>query len=413
MSGNGRTVYVAGAGIAGLTLALALAKFGARVVVLERHARVQEVGAGLQISPNARKVLDRLGLDGALRELAFEPRGIDVYPAGARAPLVTLELGSAVTDRFGAPYAVLHRADLAETLYRACKRFANIDVLFGIRSYDVVTHLDGVSVNVEEADGKSRVARAFAFIGADGVHSRTRTELLLGPKASFTGRVAWRATVRQSDLANIVAEDRTSLLWGPGYHAVTYPLPHRGQMNVALFMRARAADVLGDHPPGAPKLPWALFGHRRFADIVGAAGEAWTYWPLFTVTTDRWVDGSVGLVGDAAHAMVPFQAQGAAMGIEDAAMLAPLLMTEPDAPTALRRYEAMRRPRVVQVQKLSVRNGFAFHLRWPFSLGRDLVVGRQGERGHLDRLAWLYGYDPAPDPIGVASASQTAARDAT
>lgn len=413
MSGNGRTIYIAGAGIAGLTLALALAKFGATVVVLERNPRIQEVGAGLQISPNARHVLDRLGVDRALHAVAFEPKGIDVYPYNARSPLVTLELGGAVLDRFGAPYAVMHRADLAEVLHRACKRFANIDILFGVRAYDVVTHARGVSVTVDEADGKSRSARAFAFIGADGVRSRTRTDMLMGPEATYTGRVAWRITLGQSDLAGIVAQDRTSLLWGPGFHAVTYPLPHRRQMNVALFMKARAEDVLGDTPARAPRLPRAIRGHRRFDDIVSLAGDDWGYWPLFTVATGKWAEGGIGLIGDAAHAMVPFQAQGAAMAIEDAAVLAPLLMTETDAETALRRYQSIRQPRVDRVRKLSEQNGFAFHMEWPFSLARDAVVKAQGSLGHLKRLAWLYGYDPSPDPSSVPPAPQRAVRDAT
>jgi salicylate hydroxylase len=413
MSGNGRTVYIAGAGIAGLTLALALAKFGATVVVLERNSHVQEVGAGLQISPNARHVLDRLGVDRALHAAAFEPKGIDVYPYNAKSPLVTLELGGAVLDRFGAPYSVIHRADLAELLYKACRRFANIDVLFGVRAYDVVSHARGVSVTVDEADGKSRSARAFAFIGADGVHSRTRTDVLMGPKADYTGRVAWRITLGQSDLAGVVAQDKTSLLWGPNFHAVTYPLPQRRQMNVALFMKARAADVLGETPARAPKLPWAATGNRRFDDIIKAAGNDWGYWPLFTVDTDKWSEGGIGLIGDAAHAMVPFQAQGAAMAIEDAAVLAPLLMTDVDAETALHRYQSIRRPRVDQVKKLSRANGSAFHLEWPFSLGRDAVVKLRGPTGHLKRLAWLYGYDPAPDPSGIPPAPQRAVRDAT
>jgi salicylate hydroxylase len=413
MSGNGRTVYIAGAGIAGLTLALALAKFGATVVVLERNSTVQEVGAGLQISPNARKVLDRLGVDRALHAVAFEPKGIDVYPFNARHPLVTLELGGVMLDRFGAPYAVMHRADLAELLYRACKRFANIDILFGVRAYDVVSHSRGVSVTVDEADGKSRSARAFAFIGADGVRSRTRTDVLMGPQATYTGRVAWRITLGQSDLAGIVAQDKTSLLWGPGFHAVTYPLPHRKQMNVALFMKAREADVLGDHPPRAPTLPWSASGSRRFDEIVKLAGDDWGYWPLFTVDTDKWAEGGIGLVGDAAHAMVPFQAQGAAMAIEDAAVLAPLLMTDVDAETALRRYQSIRQPRVDRVKKLSVQNGAAFHMEWPFSLARDAVVKAQGSLGHIGRLAWLYGYDPTPDPAGIPPAPQRQVRDAT
>lgn len=132
MSGTGRAIYIAGAGIAGLTLALALAKFGAHVVVLERNKAIQEVGAGLQISPNARKALNQLGLDKALHAKSFEPSGIDVYPFRAKKPLVTLTLGAEVARRYGAPYAVMHRADLVEVLFKACKRFANIDILFGV-----------------------------------------------------------------------------------------------------------------------------------------------------------------------------------------------------------------------------------------------------------------------------------------
>lgn len=398
MSGNGRTIYIAGAGIAGMTLALGLAKFGATVVVLERNSEVQEVGAGLQISPNARKILNRLGLDKALSAKAFEPTGIDVYPYGARDPLVTLELGPIVEERFGAPYAVMHRADLADVLYRACKRFANIDMLFGVRAYDVVSHARGVSVTVDEADGKSRSARAFAFIGADGVNSRTRTDMLMGPAATYSGMVAWRITLPQSALDSVLDPDRTTLLWGPGYHAVTYPLPYRQQVNVALFARMKADRALHGEPPHAPALPWAAMKSRAFEVIREAAGDDWGYWPVSTVTTPIWAAGSIGLIGDAAHAMLPFQAQGAVMAIEDAAILAPLLMTEADAESALRRYASLRQPRVERVRKLSNSNGFAFHLEWPFTLARNAVVKLQGPRGHLQRLGWLYGYDVAPDP---------------
>lgn len=398
MSGNGRTVYIAGAGIAGMTLALALAKFGATVVVLERNPKVQEVGAGLQISPNARKILNRLGLDKALAAKSFEPPGIDVYPYGARHPLVTLELGRTIRERFGAPYAVMHRADLAQILYRACKRFANIDLLFGVRAYDVVSHSRGVSVTVDEADGKSRSARAFAFIGADGVNSRTRTEVLMGPEAKYSGMVAWRVALGQAELDRVLIPLRASLLWGPGYHAVTYPLPHRKQINVALFAKMKADRAFLGDPPRAPELPWAAMQSRAFDLIRAAAGEDWGFWPVSTIATPTWAEGGVGLIGDAAHAMLPFQAQGAAMAIEDAAILAPLLMTETDAESALRRYASLRQPRVEQVRKLSNANGLAFHLEWPFTMARDAVVKLQGPQGHLQRLSWLYGYDVAPDP---------------
>jgi salicylate hydroxylase len=401
MSGNGRTIYIAGAGIAGMTLALALAKFGATVVVLEKRNEVQEVGAGVQISPNARKILNRLGLDKALAAKAFEPSGIDVYPYDAREPLVTLELGRVVEQQFGAPYAVMHRADLAEVLHRACRRFANIDLLFGVRAYDVVSHARGVSVTVDEADGKSRSARAFAFIGADGVNSRTRTGILMGPEATYSGMVAWRVTLQQGALQSLLLPDRTSLLWGPGYHAVTYPLPHRKQVNVALFAKVKEAVAFGDNQPHAPHLPWAAHKSRHFELILKAAGESWGYWPVSTVATPVWTEGGVGLIGDAAHAMLPFQAQGAVMAIEDAAILAPLLMTEADGESALKRYAALRQPRVERVRKLSNSNGFAFHLEWPFTTARNAVVKLQGTRGHLKRLSWLYGYDAAPDPEGL------------
>lgn len=397
MSGNGRTVYIAGAGIAGLTLALALAKFGATVVVIERNRKIQEVGAGLQISPNARRILNRLGLDRALTQAAFEPAGIDVYPYRARQKLLNLELGERVKQQFGAPYAVMHRADLADILYRACKRFANIDLLFGVRAHDVVSHARGVSVTVDEADGKSRSARAFAYVGADGVHSHTRTHVLMGPAARYSGRVAWRAAVPLAALTGTLSERDASLLLGPGFHLVAYPLPQRGQMNLVMVGKVAESAAFSPKPPRGPALPWSMFPSPRLEQIAAVAADAWGFWPLSAVDTPTWHVGGVGLIGDAAHAMLPFQAQGAAMAIEDAAILAPLLMTETDGESAFRRYVALRQKRVERVKRTTRFNGFAFHLEWPFSLARDAVLRMQGSGGNLRRLAWLYGYDAAPE----------------
>ena len=401
MSGNGRSIYIAGAGIAGLTLALALAKFGAHVVVLERNSSVQEVGAGLQLSPNARRALNQLGLDKALQARSFEPSGIDVIPFRAKKPLVTLTLGKTISSRYGAPYAVMHRADLVDVLYKACKRFANIDILFGVRAYDVISHARGISVTVDEADGKSRSAVAYAFVGADGVNSHTRTSILEGEPSVYSGYVAWRATLPIDALQSVIQVDRTTLLLGPGYHAVCYPLPYRKRINIALFAKEKEAAAFGNTAK-APRLPWAMLPSRHFETIAKAAEGAWGYWIMSTVKAERWHEGGIGLIGDAAHAMLPFQAQGAVMAIEDAAILAPLLMTEPSAESAFARYEAMRKPRVERVAKLSRSNGFAFHLEWPFTLGRDLVIGMQGRLGHLKRLNWLYGYDPVPEPTIAA-----------
>jgi len=399
MASSGRTIYIAGAGIAGMTLALALAKFGATVIVAERNRKVQEVGAGLQISPNARRVLNQLGLDKAVAQKSFEPKGIDIYPFRASRPLVTLELGPVMREQFGAPYTVMHRADLADVLYRACRRFANIDMLFGIRGFDAVNHERGTSILIDEANGNARSARVHAFVGADGVNSETRTRVLNGPASTYSGYVAWRTTLSADLLSGVLAPDRTTLLLAPGYHCVCYPLPHRKQFNIALFLPEKAQRLDPANPPKEPTIPWAALPSKTIEAIVLIARGSWGYWVCNTIDAPVWSDGGVGLIGDAAHAMLPFQAQGAAMGIEDAAILAPLLMTEPDAASAFRRYEAMRRPRVDRVRKISNSNGFAFHLEWPFTIARDLTIRAQGPRGHLKRLEWLYGFDAAPEPV--------------
>ena len=137
---------------------------------------------------------------------------------------------------------------------------------------------------------------------------------------------------------------------------------------------------------------------KAFEAILSAAKGGWGYWIVNTIDAPSWSDGGVGLIGDAAHAMLPFQAQGAAMAIEDAAILAPLLMTEPDAASAFTRFTAMRRPRVDRVRKTSDFNGTAYHMEWPLTLGRNAVLLSQGSRGHLKRLDWIYGFDAAPEP---------------
>lgn len=384
MPASGRSYIIAGAGIAGLTMALALAQSGATVVVLERHDDVQEFGAGLQISPNARHCLNQLGLSDALDRIGLEPKALDLYPQGSQTPVLSMELGDIMRQRFGAPYMVMHRADLADVLYKACRHHANIDIVFGVRHWDVVSHARGVTAAIDEANGQARTSRADAFIGADGVHSRTRTALLNGPQAVYRNRIAWRTLVPLDRIAGQIAPDRVSVFFGSGFHLVCYPLPHRGQVNLAMFMPGAAPE--GDEQP-SPVRPGP-----RVGTIMAAAGSRWTAWPMYTVDTRVWHAGNIGIIGDAAHAMVPFQAQGAAMGIEDATLLAPLLMGTESAEAAFSRYATLRQPRTQRVAALSAQNGQIFHLPWPLGMARDLVMQLQGPRAHLERLGWVYDY---------------------
>ncbi len=386
-----RAVCIAGAGIAGLSLALALAKLGVRVTVLERSDAIQEFGAGLQISPNARRALNALGLDAAVSRQSFEPEGIDVYPFRRHDPIASMALGDVVRERYGLPYAVMHRADLATTLHTACRRFANIDIRFGVRSFAATPHASGVSVEVRHDQGETETIRAFALVGADGVGSRTRTDILGGKEACYSGYVAWRTLVDTEALSPGLSDNRTSLMWGPGFHAVAYPVPNRDKINIAVFARERMSVAFGLRPE--PRLPRAARRDRRFASVLDNASE-WTHWPLATVQTPQWHSGPIGLVGDAAHAMLPFQAQGAAMGIEDAVTLAPLLASGDSAESAFMRHEEIRRNRVERVARISAANGRIFHMRTPLAVGRDLVMRLQGSTMHLRRLHWLYSHDP-------------------
>jgi len=395
-----KIVYIAGAGIAGLTLALALAKSGVKSVILEKTKYLQSQGAGLQISPNARNVLNYLGLSTSLDKLGFAPAAIDIYPFLRQKPLVSIEIGDAVEKKFGSPYIVIHRADLAEILFQACIVSNLIEVHFNIVNFDLATHANGFSVSVEHGDGHIQEARPFAFIGADGVHSITRTKILSGPDAIYTGYTAWRALIPTSLMKVPLNLDNTSLLWGPGFHAVTYPHPKRHVINVALFCKEpeqpRTKQPQTKNKTSAPNLPKIALTCPRFKAIIEASEGAWSKWPLYGVKTRHWHKGSIGLIGDAAHAMLPFQAQGAAMAIEDAAVLAPILASETEPQIAFSKYYKARKRRVTKIAATSASNGEIYHMIQPFSLARDLAVLAQGSSTALKRLAWIYEHKTAP-----------------
>jgi salicylate hydroxylase len=384
MAQKAQTYCIAGAGIAGLTLALALAKLGAQVLVLERNPHIQEMGAGLQISPNTSKILTDLGLGEALATHAMQPEGIHIFPFRAKKPLTTLALGDEATHRYGAPYYVMHRADLVEMLYAASRRFANIDVQFSVPDFNVAKDEKGLTVSFETG-GRAEKRRISAFIGADGVASPTRTKLLSGPKIINSDYTAWRTLIPMTQLTSQFSAHHTSLIWTPFCHAVIYPMQARKQFNVALFTKRSAQDI-------APQLPEIAQKDQRLDAILSSATD-WTFWPLGMVKTQVWHKGEIAIIGDAAHAMLPFQAQGAAMAIEDAMCLAQNLATAPTPAAAFAKYCEQRQTRVAKISEISEKNGAVFHMTPPLSIARDLVVRLQGPRGHFKRLDWIYNYE--------------------
>ncbi|MFT6658913.1 FAD-dependent monooxygenase [Maritalea sp.] len=396
--GPDKTISINGAGIAGLTLALALAKFGFRVVIAEQHHEISQFGAGLQISPNARRVLNELGLDKALCAHSFEPEGIDIFRHGKPDPLSQVTLGQFAKDRYdGTPYAVMHRADLAQQLYKATKAFPNIEILFGATQTRVEDLGDAVSVIIERDGKPSYPLTARAHLGADGVRSVTRTDVLGGKPPQYTGYVAWRAMANIEQLSGILSTERTSLFWGPDYHMVVYPLQQRKQFNIVLVTEFSLPLEDSDTPEISNK---SLRKNNRLSSIMESISDPWTAWPLFGVKTNTWYKGNVAILGDAAHAMLPFQAQGAAMSIEDAGLLAAILASETDNATAFGKWQNLRQPRANKVQDQSQKNAFVFHMSPPLSWGRDAVVSAKSAQGHLERLDWIYAHDPFEGLVG-------------
>jgi salicylate hydroxylase len=391
---SARTIAVAGAGIGGLTAALALAAKGFRVALFDKAAKLEETGAGVQLSPNATRVLDRLGLRERLLASVVAPDAVVIRMAQG-AVLARLPLGPAAETRYGAPYWMIHRGDLQAALLGAALAHPDITVTLSAAVDGHATHADGVAVQVRRGEAPEEV-RAAALIGADGLWSRVRALAGATDAARFARRAAWRALV-PADAVSPTFRTPTIHLWlGHGSHLVHYPVKGGAMINIVAIgddaqpsegwsTAAAADDVLRRFAPGA----WT--GLAR--DLL-ALPERWLKWPLYDrPPRPHRGRGAVTLLGDAAHPMLPFLAQGAAMAIEDAAVLADALAAAPnDTVAALRRYEAMRGPRVARVQRAARRNDTAYHLPWPASAARDLVMRLLGDDRLLAHYDWIYGW---------------------
>lgn len=385
------TIAVAGAGIGGLTAALHLSRVGFRVVIVERADDLREVGAGLQISPNASRILIDLGLRDRLARVAAAPERLRLFSTRAGGEINHVDLGAAAEIRFGAPYWVVHRGDLHRILLDAAAAEPLIDIRLGTRLENAAD--DGTRVTVTVAEGSRETAiSANALIGADGVWSTVRGAVFRLGGAAFTGRTAWRATLPVSAVAADFRAD--SVVWfGADAHLVHYPIHGGSQFNIV-------AATVGDwseegwNAPGDRDEIMAHFADwpKRARNLISLP-EQWLKWALCGMPTGRsWHRGRIALLGDAAHAMLPFAAQGAAMAIEDAAVLARKLDTSAEIATALRRYEAERRPRVERIVETALENDRIYHLSGAAAFARDKGIQLASPRRLLARYDWIYGW---------------------
>ena len=398
-----RTIVVAGAGIGGLTASLALAAKGFHVTVLDKVERLAEAGAGLQLSPNASRVLVDLGLADQLAALALAPDAVTVMSARSGRALVRLPLGAEAAARAGAPYWVIHRGDLQATLVAHVRANPAIELKLGCAVESFASDARGISAAYRH-HGEPAETRALALIGADGIWSAVRGQLFPQAQPSFSGLIAWRGTVDISALPHGEPLRGVQLWMGPRAHLVVYPISGGRLINLV-------AIVPGDwqregwSAPGEPREIRSRFAAAGWAAPARAlidTVESWKTWALFAMPDGgAWTSGATALLGDAAHGMLPFAAQGAGMAIEDAAVLAQCLgdglreggLGDPlSVPAALLRYAEARRPRVARVQRLARQNGQIYHLAGPMALARDLAMQALGGERLLARQAWIYDW---------------------
>jgi salicylate hydroxylase len=381
-----------------LTASLALAAAGFRVVVLEKAPRLEEAGAGLQLSPNASSVLIDLGLQDRLAARAVTPDAISLMSAQRGGEVIRLPLGDAATVRAGAPYWVVHRADLQAALRAQVEEHPDIELRLGCQFEDAVAHAKGLTV-VQRSGMTRQQEVAVGLIGADGIWSTVRQHLFPEVQPQFSGLIAWRGTLDATQLPREYTARRVQLWMGPDAHLVAYPISGAQQINVVAVVPG-TWNRPGWSAPGEVSEIKNAFGSSRWpgpARMMIGAVDGWRKWALFTVAEGGgWSKGAIALLGDAAHAMLPFAAQGAAMAIEDAAVLAKCLgatgETSAGIPDALKRYAKLRRARVSRVQRASVRAGQIYHLTGPMALARDLTIKAMGARRMLARQDWIYDW---------------------
>lgn len=386
-----RTALIAGAGIGGLAAAIALAKAGIRSIVLERDATPDPSGAGIQLSPNATRALASLGVLDAVAARSVEPRELIVANALSGAALATMPLAESMRRHFHSPYLVCLRADLHEALASAARNMPAIELYYGHALRDFASHGNGVSAQCEDRGGQARALEGDLLIGADGIRSVVREQLFRGSPARHGGMAAWRATIPLASLPAIDGRDAVRVWLGPGGHLVHYPVGDGSQVNlVAVATDSRASQSWGEENTAADVL-------ARFASwdetprAVIAAARNYRRWSLFEAPLlASWGRECVTLLGDAAHGMFPFVAQGAAAALEDAVALGEVLQEARDLPGALHAYERQRRPRTTQIQSAARNIGRIYHMPRPFSFGRDLVMKQIGGAGLMRQNAWIY-----------------------
>jgi salicylate hydroxylase len=393
MTSSRLSAVIAGGGIGGLASAIALARRGVDVRVCERRTEFPEEGAGIQIGPNGTRVLRELGVEEFLAEKIARPEALIVHDGASGRELTRLPLGDWIAERHGAPYWTAHRRDLHEALRSRAESEQRITLALGTEIVSYANEPDGISA----IGAKDEVLNASLLVAADGLWSTLRREIsgsAMVPKP--VGKTAFRSVAEARNLPSNLERNAVHIWLAPGAHAVHYPV--NGGRDIALVV------IAGD---SGTKEGWELTAVsetvedkiKTFApslrSLVESAKE-WRQWSLYRMAPlPRWSSGRAILLGDAAHPMLPFLAQGAVMALEDAIMLAADIATsEDDVEHALRNYQQARRARTAKVAETAERNGRIYHMQGPTALARNAAMKLRSPKRVMAGFDWLYGWRP-------------------
>ena len=389
-------MIIVGGGIGGLAAALACGQAGARPQVLERAATFSEVGAGIQMGPNVTRTLHAWGLAEDLQEIGFVPRKLDAKDTQTGQIIGTLRLGQRSLDTYGAPYFTVHRADLHRVLLKKIMSSGQAELRLDSEVQGLQQNADGIQISGTNLPASlTELFKSAAMVGADGLWSKTRQFVVPPTAPRVTGLLAYRALVPMQSIPEKLRLQDVNVWVGPKVHAVLYPVKCGEYLNLVVVVQG---------PPPASLDDWDHAGNKQdleaamgpiHADLRNmlAAVPAWRLWPLCDRPPIKgpheMAKGRIALLGDAAHPMRPFLAQGAGMAIEDAAELArSWARADLQVEDRLQMYAQARWARNAQVQQRSIRNGQIFHLQGPLRWGRNVAMKLMGEP--LMDVPWLY-----------------------
>jgi salicylate hydroxylase len=374
---------------------LALARQGFHVTMLEQAERLEETGAGIQLSPNATRILSDLGLAERLAARVVVPEALRVLKGRNGREILRMPLGTFASARYGAPYWSIHRGDLQGVLAAAVNESLDITLKLGVRMEDFAAHDNGISVSARGRNGIWH-EQGDALIAADGLWSVARAHIGSADRPRFARRVAWRALVPASLVAAEFREPLIHLWLGRDAHVVHYPVKAGAMINIVVIIEDTWNAPGWSAPANSNDLLSRLSPQRWAEPLLGLLNipENWLRWALFDRRPLRkWSRGPAALLGDAAHPMLPYLAQGAAMAIEDAAICAQCLAESPgDAERALRSYCLLRRTRANKVQRLAASNGRRYHFGGFNELVRNNVMRIMGGTRLLRHYDWIYDW---------------------